>query len=137
MALTALALLIASPVAVWWYAGDQTEVPDELNPDYAVRPMEISPAVENTVGIAAGVTVLVGLLFAAWMTARHRDQRAWWSVILPVLTAGYLVGSGWRVVTAGVIGANIGAGMVFMWGGPAVVCLLIWAIVRGSDLVRR
>lgn len=45
--------------------------------------------------------------------------------------AGLLVGVGWRVLTAGVIGANIGAGLVIVFGGPVVAGLLLWALGRG------
>jgi len=39
-------------------------------------------------------------------------------------------------MTAGVIGANIGAGFVVMVGGPLIAALLVWAVARSIYLVR-
>jgi hypothetical protein len=64
-------------------------------------------------------------------------DRRWWEVIGPLVVAGLMVGVGWRVLTAGVVGANIGAGLALMTGGPVVAALLLWALVRALLLVRR
>jgi hypothetical protein len=75
------------------------------------------------------------MLLVTGATLRHRSQRPWWSVVLPVLAAGYIVGVGWRVVTTGVIGANLGGIWVGL-GSPAVAMLLLWAVVRSVELLR-
>jgi hypothetical protein len=36
-----------------------------------------------------------------------------------------------------VIGANIGAGLVALFGGPVVVALLLWVVFRSLRLARR
>ncbi|MFJ9246891.1 hypothetical protein [Streptomyces sp. NPDC101776] len=38
---------------------------------------------------------------------------------------------GWRVLTAGVLGVNIGAGLTMPFGAPVVAAPLLWALVRG------
>jgi hypothetical protein len=49
-------------------------------------------------------------------------------VLIPLLAAGFIAGAGWRVLTAGVVGTNIGAGFVTIIGGPLVVVLVAWAL---------
>ena len=53
-----------------------------------------------------------------------------------LLAAGFIAGASWRVMTAGVIGANIGAGLVIMLGGPLVLGLVIWALAFSVHLAR-
>jgi hypothetical protein len=136
MVLATLSLTVATPVAVWWLIGDQTEIPADLDPHYILRPIEVAPAVEDAVGVTCLVTVGAALLLVTWKTLRHRAQRPWWSVVLPVLVAGYIVGVCWRAATTGVVDANIGAGVWILLGIPSVTTLLLWAVVRGIELVR-
>ncbi len=49
-------------------------------------------------------------------------------MLLPLLVAGFLAGAGWRVMTAGVQGSNIGAGFLVMIGVPLVLVLVAWAL---------
>ncbi|MEU5791449.1 hypothetical protein ABZ754_27460 [Micromonospora purpureochromogenes] len=42
----------------------------------------------------------------------------------------------WRVLTAGGIGANIGAGLTIMFGGPILAVLLIAAAVAAQHIHR-
>jgi len=60
-----------------------------------------------------------------------------WSVLVPLMAAGFITGTGWRVMNAGVIGANIGAGLVVLCGSPLVAALLVWAVARSIYLVHR
>jgi hypothetical protein len=46
-----------------------------------------------------------------------------------------LAGFGWRVFTAGVIGANIGAGLYAFFVGPVIAALLVWAVFRSVTLL--
>lgn len=77
---------------------------------------------------AVTLTVLVCL-----MVRRVLDVR-WWSVLGPLLAAGFIAGTGWRVMTAGVIGTNIGAGFVILFSSPVVATLLTWALARSIYL---
>jgi hypothetical protein len=46
-----------------------------------------------------------------------------------VLTAaGFLVALIGRVATAGVVGANIGGGLAFLFGGSIVCGMLVWSL---------
>ena len=132
----ALILVLAMPVAAWWLAGDQSTVPTSMDPDYAFRPWRIGPVAARAAGIGslaaggAAAAVLIGV------TLRRRLDVRWWAVLVPLLAAGYIAGAGWRVMTAGVIGANIGAGLVVLAGGPIVLGLLIWALAFSVHLSR-
>jgi len=131
----AAAAVIAIPVATWWLVGDQSTIKVSADADYAFRPFDVSVGAERTAGIGSTVLAVVALLTLAWATGGHRIDARWWMVLTPLLTAGLVVGFGWRVMTAGVIGANIGAGLVVLLGGPLVATLLIWAIAYSIHLL--
>ncbi len=125
--LAGLALALATPVATWWAIGDQSTVPASMDPDFLIRPLAIGAHIEFLVGVGALLVAVVASATLLWASrTRWLDQR-WWFVLLPLLAAGLLVGAGWRVMTAGVIGANIGAGLVVLFGGPLLTGLLLWA----------
>lgn len=79
---------------------------------------------------AAGVVGLLVLLAAAGIAARTSGFAL---VLACFVGAGALVGLMYRVMTAGVIGANIGAGLALMIGGPLLVAL----VVTGTALAVR
>ncbi|MCH0562095.1 MULTISPECIES: hypothetical protein [unclassified Streptomyces] len=136
--LSAAVLLVAAvPVAVWGLMGQQNAQglpPSEL--DHAFRPPDVS---DGTAAVLGAVAVVLGVLGAALLlrAGPHGglDSR-WWAVLGPLMVAGALAGVGLRVLTAGVIGANIGAGLVILAGGPVIGGLLLWALVRGVWLAR-
>ncbi len=68
------------------------------------------------------------------MRRRASADLRWLAVVLPLLAAAVLLGWGWRVLTAGVIGANIGAGLVVAFGGPLVVAALLWSLIYSEQL---
>ena len=47
-------------------------------------------------------------------------------VAVPLLAAGFIAGTGWRMLTAAVIRTKMGAGLVILLGSPAVAVLLAW-----------
>lgn len=133
--MAAVGLVTAFPIAVWWLVGDQSTVrPSDA--DYAFRPLLIGPGAERAVGIGSVLLVVVALSVLVWATYRGPFARGWWIVLGLLLAAGFIIGSGWRVMTAGVIGANIGAGLAVMFGGPVVVVLLIGALALAVRLKR-
>lgn len=121
---------LAAVLVTAWLVGDlsyQGPVdPRFPSLDYAYRPLPLSADTYT----AAGIVGLLVLLPAAAVAARTTG-------FAPVLTcavgAGALVGFLYRVVTAGVIGANIGAGLALMVGGPLLTAL----IVTGAALAVR
>ncbi|MFE9768870.1 hypothetical protein ACFYPC_30875 [Streptomyces sp. NPDC005808] len=138
--LTAAGVLIAAvPVAAWGLMGQQnsTELPTSQL-DYAFEPLGIPDGTATVLGATA--LVLAGacaaLLVRASRSGGGLDKR-WWGVLAPLVMAGLLAGTGWRILTAGVIGANIGAGLVVFFMVPAVAGLVMWALGRGVWLATR
>src|SRR5215469_11876127 len=130
-------LVLAFPVATWWLVGDLSTVAASEHPDFAFRPFDVSGGAERAAGLASALLAAAMLLMLVWFTVRHLFDPRWWTVVVPLMAAGFITGAGWRVMTAGVIGANIGAGFVVMFGTPLVAALLVWAVARSIYLVHR
>ena len=134
----AAALAAAVPVATWGLLGQQDESglpPSQL--DHAVEPLAVPAGLDTAIGLVA---LLVAGACAALLARASRHgtfEHRRWQVLGPLIFAGLLIGGGWRVLTAGVVGANIGAGLMVMIGGPVVAGLLLWSAGRGLWLTRR
>jgi hypothetical protein len=129
--LPAAMLVVAVPVAAWGLWGQQDAAgfrPSEL--DYAYRPPQLPAGLDTGLGIAALVLALVAGAVLVQATRRRRLAADWWGVLVPLMLVGAAVGVGERVLTAGVIGANIGAGLAVFFMGPAIAGLLIWSVAR-------
>ena len=124
----AVTLALATPIATWWLVGPLKTAPARVGLDYAFRPWPISPVAATATGIAAAMLAVMSLALLIWATARHRLDARWWRVLIPLLVAFFIAGAGWRVLTAGVLGSNIGAGIVIVIGGPLVLVLVAWAL---------
>lgn len=122
-------------MATWWLVGDQSTVPASADPDFAVEPFDIAPGLQRAAGIGSTVLAIAALPTLIWATRRGRLSRRWWPVLAPLLVAGAAAGFGWRILTAGVIGANIGAGMVILVVGPVIAGLLIWSLAYAIRLL--
>ncbi|MEV6010946.1 hypothetical protein AB0M29_29525 [Streptomyces sp. NPDC051976] len=135
---SAAVLVVAAPMAVWGLMGQddyQGLPPSEL--DYAVRPPGVPAHLALPIGLvglalaaAAGTVLVRGALRGAF------DPR-WWQVLAPLVATGVISAWCWRVMTAGVVGANIGAGIAVALGTPVVFTLLVCAVVRTVALLRR
>ena len=134
---TAVGLILATPVASWWQVGPLNTAPARVGLDYAFRPWPISPQVARAAGITATVLAVVSLAILIWATVRHLLEARWWWVLLPLLAAGFIAGAGWRVMTAGVLGVNIGAGFVVGFGWPLAAILVAWALGYSYHLVEQ
>ncbi|MFJ6086276.1 hypothetical protein ACIQI8_33300 [Streptomyces sp. NPDC092369] len=137
--LTAAAVLTAGvPVATWGLMGRQDAdgfTASEL--DYAHRPPSVTDGTAALIGaLALALVVAAGALLARADNGGALDRR-WWGVLAPLVVAGLIVGAGIRVMTAGVVGANIGAGLTILFGGPAVAALVLWAAGRSWWLTTR
>ncbi|WP_433433394.1 hypothetical protein [Nonomuraea sp. CA-141351] len=129
LVVAAAGCVLAAPVVVWWLLGDlSAAAPPGTELDHAVRPPAIDPWAERAAGIAAALVAAGTLALLVRASRRRRFDRRWWAALLPALAAGAIAGAGWRVVTAGTLGANIGAGLTILLGGPLVALLLLWAL---------
>lgn len=132
-----IGLVLATPVAACWLM-DLIAAADHLeDPDYAVRPLQIDPTTKLALGILALAVVVGAILELALFEPARQLIREWWSVIFPLVSVGIICGTGWAIMTAPVIGANIGAGMIILTAPPVVVALLTWAAVGCYGAIRR
>jgi hypothetical protein len=69
-----------------------------------------------------------------WASVQHSFEARWWSVLGPLVAAAALIGFAWRIFTVQVIGANIGAGCLIVFGGPVLLALLGWAVANTISL---
>ncbi|MEV4710400.1 hypothetical protein [Micromonospora sp. NPDC049374] len=142
LAVLVVALLLSTPVVTAWLVGDLTgEAARRLaaegeSLDYAVEPVSLGATGDRVLVVVASALMLVSLalLIRATVT-RKLDPRLWFALV-PLIVAGVLIGLAWRIVTAGAIGANIGAGLVVLGGGPVLLILLGIAAVQMARLRR-
>jgi hypothetical protein len=128
-------VVLATPVFVYWWVGDLSSAPPS-NADYVIRPPNWSAATVRRAGLGSLLVVLVTtglLIFAMWK--RLLDWK--WLVVLAQLSvASSTVAVGYRVATAGVVGANIGFGFFVMLGVPLCLGLVARAAVISYRLTR-
>ena len=110
--------VVVAALATWFLMGDRTvDIPD---PDYFLGPVPSPPrAIELLLGVVA--LGLVGVLLAR--SNSHGGARSTLALLAMVMLGGY-VGFTARVWTAGVGGANIGAGLLLFAAVPVVPALL-------------
>jgi hypothetical protein len=123
----AVCLVVVAPVIPWWIIGDQS-IPgrnhDDLN--YMIEPsILLPPWVEHTLGLTSAMVALASVRVLTHAVRQQRLDPRWCVVLAPFVLAGLMLGAGWRVVTAGVLGANIGGGLLVMFGGPVVLVLML------------
>jgi hypothetical protein len=132
------ALVLGVPVAAWGLMGQQNYdgLPaSEL--DYAYQPWDIGDGVAAGVGGLALVLAGIGAAVLVRGARRGAVDRRWWGVLGPLVVVGLMAGVGWRILTAGVVGANIGAGLLLIFGTPVAAGLVLWALGRGVWLATR
>ncbi|MFH9014838.1 hypothetical protein ACH4C6_26095 [Streptomyces sp. NPDC017943] len=103
--------------------------------DYAFQPWGVGDGVAAVVGGIALVGVAAGAVVLMRGARRGVLDPRWWSVVGPLVVVGLMAGVGWRVLTAGVVGANIGAGLLLVLGAPVAAGLVVWAVARGVWLI--
>jgi hypothetical protein len=109
--------------------------PSEL--DYAVKPPDIAAHLDLPIGLAALALAATAAALLVRASMRRAFDPGWWQVLAPLVATGAISAWCWRVLTAGVIGANIGAGIAVALGTPVVFTLLVCAVVRTVVLLRR
>jgi hypothetical protein len=132
------AVALATPVTAFWLIGDRSAqdfAPDEL--DYAFTPPDWSAASIRTAGIVALVVVLSAGSVLERAVRDCRLDRGWRAVVAVTMAAGLLAALTYRVATAGVIGANMGIGLLVLFVWPAFAVAIVWVAVRAVRLLRR
>ncbi len=130
-------LLLAVIVAAWYLGGfwHDLRTNDFVDPDYFIRPpFPISQAAERIIRVSALVVIVAAGSLLTWASVQHSFDLRWWSVLGPLVAAAALIGFAWRIFTAQVIGANIGAGCLIIFGGPVLLALLWWAVTNAISL---
>lgn len=128
-----LVLLLTVPVLTAWRTGDLTDEQTRslaergVRLDYAFEPLSFGPAGDRAVVVAACTTLAGSSGYLVWRTVTGRMRLRRWLVLLPLVPIGVIAGYSWRVWTSGQIGANIGAGLTVLFGGPVVLVLLLLA----------
>jgi hypothetical protein len=125
----ALLSFIAAAGLAFFLVGDISESFERDTPDSMVRPWRALTENDSAVGLVAGL-ILLGVAVGVILTFRaHRltaGQLVW-------LGAGALLGAwaglAYRVMTAEVVGANIGGGMVL------IATPVIFAVIVGLSSV--
>lgn len=135
----ATGLALASPFASWSWVGDRSRPGERL--DYLWNPPAATPSQEAAILLAA--TAITAAALAVLFVGRAM------TLLRPPLLAGcavatafgLLLGAGYRVVTAGVIGANIGGGGVLLAAIPvtllAVAAFVVVTVAPSSRTRRR
>jgi len=127
----ALALASAASVVTWWAVGDLSYTgASSLGPfrDHLVQPLKISSGAETLIGLLSTAVVVAACAVLLRPGSAPRRDRRLLAVLLPLLVAGVFLGCGWRVLTAGVVGANIGGGLLELVGGPLMVAVVVWSL---------
>lgn len=139
----AVVVIVTIPVATWWLVGpnpgNEIGSDPELRPDdydYLFHPPAIDADVERFVGIAAVVGVVVSLGALVFAARRRQIDRRWRGPILIVCAVAVIVGVAERVMTAAVVGANIGGGFFLLFGTPTVLFLLAASIIWSIRILR-
>jgi hypothetical protein len=124
----ATALLAIAAAAIAWSIGVAL-ANDITDPDYLLEPIE---ALHDARWVILAVAVVVGAASAFTLVRlARRGAVVKLAVVAPLVGIGVAVGGGYAVVTAPVIGANIGGGMVMM-GLPIAVVVLTVVAIRGA-----
>lgn len=124
--LVAVVLCAASAVIIGWVVGDQATPDYGAGLDYMVRPISIPRAASTTIILTSLVAYPASVVLLRRLSDGDVRDR-WMRALLPLTLAGALCGAVYRVVTAGVIGANIGGSLAVMVGFPLFVVLVVWA----------
>jgi hypothetical protein len=129
-------LVLATTVAAWYLGGfwHDLRTNNFVDPDYFIRPFPISTAAERIIGVSAVVVTVAAGSGLTWASVQHSFEARWWSVLGPLVAAAALIGFAWRIFTVQVIGANIGAGCLIVFGGPVLLALLGWAVANTISL---
>lgn len=118
------AVLVATVTAI----GDLSE---PSGTDYAMEPWRFGRTITVTAVIASAIAGAWSVL--ALLLVRRMRTRLWRQAVVVFTGTAVIAGYCYRVMTAAVIGANIGAGMVILFGLP----LIAFGVVQSKLMARR
>lgn len=136
-------LVLSAPVATWWLVGpnpgneigsDPTLRPDDY--DYLFHLPAINAGIERAGNRAAVVLALLAVAVLVVEGRREHVDRRWWPPIVAMTLVGAIIGLAGRVMTAAVVGANIGGGFMLLFGTPVVLAPVIGSIVWSIQTLR-
>jgi hypothetical protein len=132
-------LVVATAVVTWWLVGDVSETVPGDDADYLLRPLSLSAAQETAIGVSALVAGLAALgALVAMARSRPGSVTAGNVVtVVPLLLAAAYVGLSYRVVTAAVVGANIGGAALVLLGCVVLPVLVLTSVLLGRGERRR
>lgn len=121
-------LSLSVPPAGWWLVGDLSEAGDPRTLHYMLEPPRLNQTLAASIGVVALIASIL-TLSAIWyvVSTRQADQR-WLRLAVLLSVAGLILSVGLRILTAGVHGANIGGGLVIMFGLPLLIVVLVFAL---------
>lgn len=117
--------------ATWWLGGGNRGAADP-GWDYFWQPPAIAPAAGHALGVFALVSVMAAAILVGAGIRRATVRRTLVPVLIPLASIAAYVGFSYSVATAPVIGANIGAGMLFMFAIPVLLGMIAWATIAGG-----
>lgn len=122
------ALVPSAAIVTSWVIGDLSEA-QAPSTDRAMDPLPLSPSAEAALGSSATLVLVAGVAAAISALRAGGLSRRAAVTVFPLVGLAVFLALGYRINTAAVIGANIGAGWWFMVSFVAVPSL-IWLSVR-------
>lgn len=118
------AVLSVAAAALAWSAGVLT-AGDTSDPDYFWQP--IDSLVDLKYLVLAVALVVGGACVMALVRLRQRGTPIALDVIGPLLLIAVIIGGSYSVMTAPVVGANLGAGLAMFAAPIAIVAIVMWS----------
>lgn len=120
--LPALCAVAGAGLVAWWVVG-----PMDTGDDHVFGPFDL-PAWAGPTTAALGLCLLVSAAAAAVAPALRRGPKLAVTTVALLTLAAVLAGVSWRVLTAGAVGANIGGGVLLLFG-PFLLSSLLMPVV--------
>jgi hypothetical protein len=121
-------MVATTPLIAFWVIGDQSRQGGKNDLDYIYR-ISVAPTVVLITGVLSSLDFVAAARFLFANRPLSGDRRAAQLVALLML-AGVVLAFGARIVTAGVIGANIGGGFLVLVGLPMWTLAVAAAVIR-------
>jgi hypothetical protein len=122
-------IALSTPFLVWFAIGDVSfRGSGGVGLSHGYGPYQVGPESGKVVGGVAAVVAAVAVAVLVMRTRQGVADRRSWAVVAALAGAGSVGAAGWRILTAGGVGANIGGGMVLVSGPVLIAGLLVVAV---------